>query len=293
MSNPIIFDHDIIEQFRQRAFKRHGKSADFLLNYIAQDLQERLQTVDRQFLRAVDLHGHTGAAVGAMQNSGKVKTIERVETQAFFAQEGHKFYQRGREILDLPTRHFDLIVSLLSLHMTNDVPGVLTQIKNSLKPDGLFLAVMPGAGTLGELRESLLQAETELYGGASPRVYPFADLRDAGALLQRVGFAMPVSDVESLTVRYNNVFDLMRDIRAMGMQNSMIDRSRRPLTKTFFMRVAEIYADRFSDPDGRIRASFSFIWLSGWAPDESQQKPAKPGSAKVSLADVLEDKSNS
>jgi hypothetical protein len=181
----------------------------------------------------------------------------------------------------------ELAISLLTLHETNDVPGALIQMKRALKPDGLMLAIMPGGETLKELRFALTQAETEIHGGASPRVLPFADVRAAGALLQRTGFALPVTDIETLIVRYDNVFGLMRDLRGMGAQNALRDRSRRPVGRRFFQRVAEIYAQNFSDADGRVRATFSFVSLSGWAPHDSQQKPLKPGSAKVSLADFL------
>jgi hypothetical protein len=146
---------------------------------------------------------------------------------------------------------------------------------------------MTGAGTLTELRASLLSAETELAGGASPRVSPFADVRDAGALLQRTGFALPVTDIDTLTVRYDTMFHLLRDLRGMGATNVLAERSRSPVGRSLFARAAEIYAERFSDPDGRIRATFDIVWMSGWAPHESQQKPLKPGSAKVSLADAL------
>lgn len=291
MKNPLIFDHNRIEQFRSRAFNRYGSSGDFLLVRMAEELGQRLQTIDRKFARAADLFGHTGAGAEVLLKSGKVVSVDVVESDKRYMSGRHDFYERGREFLNLPGQQYDLIISLLSLSITNDVPGVLAQIRKTLKPDGLFLGVMSGTGTLGELRESMLEAETELYGGASPRIYPFTDVRDAGALLQRAGFAMPVSDVENLTVRYDTAFNLMQDLRAMGMQNALISRSRRPVTKRFFQRVAEIYAERFSDCDGRIRASFSFIWLSGWAPDKNQQKPLKPGTAKVSLIDVLGDKS--
>lgn len=291
MTDFLIFDQNRIEQFRNRAFNRYGNKGDFLLRRITEELQERLQTVDRKFSHAVDLFGHTGAGAEALVNSGKVSSVDSVESDDRYTNGKHAFFRRDREIIDLPAGAYDLAISLLSLSITNDVPGVLTQIRNSLKPDGLFLGVMAGAGTLGELRESMLEAENELYGGASPRIYPFVDIRDAGALLQRAGFAMPVSDVENLTVRYDTVFHLIDDLRAMGMQNALIGRSHRPVSRRFFQRVAEIYADRFSDNDGRIRVSFSFIWLSGWAPDKSQQKPARPGTATISLVDVLGDKS--
>jgi SAM-dependent methyltransferase len=184
----------------------------------------------------------------------------------------------------------DLAVSLYGLHEMNDVPGMLIQIRRALRPDGLFLGCMAGAGTLAELREALLTAETELFGGASPRVFPFADVREAGALLQRAGFALPVADIETVTVRYDTMFSLMRDLRAMGATNALAARSRRPASRALFMRAAEIYAERFSDADGRVRATFSTIWLSGWAPHASQQKPLKRGSGQVPLASVLTEK---
>ena len=174
-------------------------------------------------------------------------------------------------------------MSLLSLQEANDLPGALIQIRRALRPDGLFLGAIAGGGTLAELRESLLAAETELYGGASPRVAPFTDVRDAGALLQRAGFALPVADVETVTVRYASMFGLLRDLRAMGASNALVARTRRP-SRRLFARAAEIYAERFADPDGRIRATFAIVWMSGWAPHASQQKPLKPGSATVSLA---------
>ncbi|WP_332060603.1 methyltransferase domain-containing protein [Bartonella sp. CB74] len=287
MSHPLIFDYTRIEQYRKRAFQKAKKGNDFLLSHITEDLYKRLRTINRLFTLGLDLHGHTGLATQTLMRSGKVCSVERVETNMLYKSHDKKFHLRHREILDFPQNYCDLIVSPLSLQLTNDTPGVLSQIKNILKPDGLFLAVMAGAGTLVELRECLLQAEIEIYGGTSPRIYPFADIRDAGALLQRVGFALPVADIENVTTRYNTMFDLMYDLKAMGMQNALINRSRRPVSKRFFLRAAEIYAERFSDPDGRIRANFSFIWLSGWAPHHNQQKPLQPGSAQISLADIL------
>ncbi|UNE54682.1 methyltransferase domain-containing protein [Bartonella machadoae] len=291
MSHPLIFDHDRIEQFRKRAFKKAKEGCDFLLSYMTEDLCKRLSTIDRFFPLALDLHSHTDLVAQTLLHSKKVHSVERVETDILYQSRDKNFHLRPREFLNFPQNYCDLIVSILSLQLTNDTPGVLSQIKNILKPDGLFLAVMAGAGTLVELRECLLQAEIEIYGGASPRIYPFADIREVGALLQRVGFALPVADIENLTIRYNTMFDLMHDLKAMGMQNALIKRSRRPVSKRFFLRAAEIYAQRFSDPDGRIRAQFSFIWLSGWTPHPNQQKPIPPGSAQISLADVLGQKS--
>jgi hypothetical protein len=180
-----------------------------------------------------------------------------------------------------------LVTSLLSLQNVNDLPGSLTQIRQILRPDGFFLACLLGGATLTELRQSFTLAEAELEGGASPRVAPFADLRDLGHLLQRAGFALPVTDVDTVVVRYADPFGLFRDLRAMGLSNALADRRRTPLRRATLFRAAEVYAQRFSDPDGRVRATFELVWLSGWVPHESQQKPLRPGSAQTRLADAL------
>ena len=175
----------------------------------------------------------------------------------------------------------------LPCETVNDLPGVLIQIRRALKPDGLFLAALLGGDTLTELRESFAVAESELTGGVSPRVAPFPDLRDMGALLQRAGFALPVADVDRVVVRYPSPLALMADLRRMGAANPLVERRRVPLRRAILVRMMEVYADRFADPDGRIRASFDIIWLSGWAPHESQQQPLQPGSATARLADAL------
>ena len=191
------------------------------------------------------------------------------------------------EALPFRAASLGLVVSALALHFVNDLPGTLIQIRRALKPDGLFLAAMLGGDTLTELRQAFAEAEAEMEGGMSPRVAPFPDLRDLGALLQRAGFALPVSDVDRLTVRYGSVFSLMHDLRRMGATNALTERRRIPLRRKTLMQMAEIYARRFADADGRLRATFEIVWLSGWAPDESQQKPLPPGSAKMRLADAL------
>ena len=221
-----------------------------------------------------------------MLASGKVDEVIRIEADAAFLGGGPGLVA-APEHLPLDPGSIDLAVSLLALHEANDIPGMLVQIRRALKPDGLFLGCMAGVATLFELRDALLAAEIELHGGASPRVIPFTDVRDAGALLQRAGFALPVADVETVTVRYDNLFGLMTDLRAMGAASALEARSRKPATRTLFARAAQIYAERHSDADGRIRATFSLVWMSGWAPDPSQQKPLKPGSAQVSLARIL------
>jgi SAM-dependent methyltransferase len=191
------------------------------------------------------------------------------------------------EPLALEPGSVDLAVSALALQAVNDLPGAMAQIRRALKPDGLFLAAMIGGETLTELRQSFAAAESEIEGGVSPRVAPFADLRDIGALLQRAGFALPVTDVDRIVVRYDNAFALMQDLRRMGATNILVERRRTPSRRATFVRMAQVYAERFSDPDGRIRATFDVVWLSGWAPHQSQQKPLKPGSAKMSLAEAV------
>jgi SAM-dependent methyltransferase len=272
---------------KRRALARPVGSADFLMQRAAEDLADRLGAVERKFGKAALLFCQTPAAAGVLAQSGKVTDIERVEADAAFLKGGPGLVALP-ETVPFDPESLDLAVSLLSLQAMNDIPGMLVQIRRALKPDGLFLGAFAGAGTLSELRESLLAAETELYGGASPRVIPFTDVRDAGALLQRAGLALPVADVETVTVRYDSLFGLIADMRAMGETSALVDRSRRPGTRKLFARAAEIYAERFSDADGRVRASFSMVWMSGWAPDASQQKPLKPGSATVSLKTILE-----
>jgi len=282
-----VVDTDLWLARKRRALARPVEGADFLMRRAAEDLADRLDAVERRFGKAAALFCQTPAAAEVLADSGKVGDIVRVEMdKAFLA--GAAGIVAPAETVPFEPESLDLAVSLLSLQAMNDIPGMLAQIRRALRPDGLFLGAFAGAGTLGELRESLLAAETELHGGASPRVLPFTDVRDAGALLQRAGLALPVADVETVTVRYDSLFDLAGDLRAMGETSPLLDRSRRPGSRRLFARAAEIYAERFSDPDGRIRASFSIVWLSGWAPHASQQKPLRPGAAKVSLKTILE-----
>jgi len=281
-----IFDDDLILRHKRRALGAAVPGVSFLLDRAVEDLAERLSAVERRFAHAAALFCGTSAARQAMLASGKVESAVRIEADAAFLS-GEAGEIGSFDHIPLEPESMDLAVSLMSLHEANDIPGALIQIRRALRPDGLFLGAMAGGGTLAELRESLLAAETELYGGASPRVSPFTDVRDAGALLQRAGFALPVADVEPLTVRYSTMFELMRDLRAMGASNALAARSRRPASRRLFVRAAQIYAERFSDPDGRVRATFATVWMSGWAPHASQQKPLKPGSAEISLTKVL------
>ncbi len=281
-----IFDTRLILERKRRALARADASVGFLMDRAVDDLSERLATIERHFDKAVAAFCVTRMAADAMIASGKVGEVVRIEADPAFLGGDAGRLATG-EHLPLESESVDLLVSLLALQDANDIPGALIQIRRALRPDGLFLGAFSGAGTLTELRESLLAAETEILGGASPRVIPFTDVRDAGGLLQRAGFALPVTDVETVTVRYDTMFGLIRDLRAMGATNALVARSRRPGTRRLFQRAAEIYAERFSDADGRIRATFSFIWMSGWAPHGSQQKPLKPGSAEVSLTRAL------
>jgi SAM-dependent methyltransferase len=284
-----VFDTELLLTRKFRALRAANPGADFLMQRAADDLGERISTVNGRFEKAATLFCLTGSAPDIIAQSGKAAEIVQVEADERLLA-GANGLVAVPETVPLPPTSIDLAVSLLSLQDMNDVPGMLVQICRALKPDGLFLGALLGAGTLSELRESLLAAESEIYGGVSPRVAPFVDVRDAGGLLQRAGFALPVADSDPVTVRYDSLFDLMRDLRAMGATNALAARSRRPVSKRFFLRAAEIYAERFSDADGRIRATFDFTWLSGWAPAASQPKPLARGSAKISLAAVLSEK---
>ncbi|OLP62157.1 SAM-dependent methyltransferase [Xaviernesmea oryzae] len=279
----LLFDQSLVEAHRARALKSGDRSAAFLLQIAADELADRLAVIERHFDEAVELHGYTGQVAERLMQTGKIGHVTRVETVA----DQPEMIAAPLEHVPLAPGSANLVVSPLSLHLTNDTPGVFIQVRRALAPDGLFLAAIPGAGTLQELREVMLAAESEITGGASPRVIPFVDVREVGGLLQRAGYALPVVDSDSYTVRYDSLFALARDLRAMGMANPLLGRSRTPLPRKVLMRAAELYATRFSDPDGRIRATFTIIYVSGWAPHESQQQPLKPGSAKMRLADAL------
>jgi SAM-dependent methyltransferase len=282
---PIVFDRKLLARRRARAL---GNPSDFLLRHVADDLLDRLAAVQRRFAVAADIGTATGYVAEALARSGRADRVVRLAPHPEAARDGIDDVVVGdEEVLPFAPESLDLAVSALSLHFVNDLPGVLAQIRRALRPDGLFLAAMLGGDTLHELAESFALAESEVTGGASPRVAPFVEVRTAGALLQRAGFALPVVDQDRLTVRYADSLALMRDLRAMGATNALAERSRRPLRRDVLIRAAAAYAERFTDPDGRIRATFDVISLSGWAPHESQQKPLRPGSATARLADVL------
>jgi len=269
---PLLFDRALLRARQSRA-SRLG-AATFLLDRVAEDMAERLHAVLREFREGADI-GTSGEQLRAAL-SGRVGSLSQVDLP--------DVETRG---LGLAPQSLDLAVSALALQFVNDLPGVLAQIQRALKPDGLLLAAMIGGDTLTELRQSFAAAEAECEGGVSPRVAPSADLRAIGALLQRVGFALPVTDVDRVVVRYDSAFALMADLRRMGATNILLERRRTPTRRATLLRMAQIYGERFADADGRIRATFDIIWLSGWAPHASQQQPLKPGSAKASLAEAV------
>ncbi|RYE33356.1 MAG: methyltransferase domain-containing protein [Hyphomicrobiales bacterium] len=275
----LVFERTLGRSRLKRALA--GDYPDFLLQRAADDLGDRLGAVLREFAVAADLG--TALPVVAPVLAGRVGRLLRMAEA-----EGAQADLIGDlESLPFAAGSLDLAVSLLALHGVNDLPGALIQIKRALRPDGLFMGCLLGGRTLHELRQVLLEAESETMGGVSPRVAPFADLRDLGGLLQRAGFALPVVDSEIVTVRYRDAFGLFRDLRAMGWANALAARRKTPSRRETLLRAAALYAERFADPDGRLPATFEFVWVSGWAPHESQQKPLKPGSAKARLADAL------
>ncbi|MGE3247294.1 MAG: methyltransferase domain-containing protein [Beijerinckiaceae bacterium] len=285
---PQIFDRMALRQRLARA--QDGATATFLLDRVIEDLCDRLAVTLRPFPRVLDIETPLPALANALAALPGARRIVRLAPVPEPEAHGFETVAGDAEALPFAVSSFDLVVSALALQWVNDLPGTLVQIRRALAPDGLFLGCLAGGQTLHELRQALTQAEAEISGGASPRVSPFADLRDLGALLQRAGFALPVADADTITVRYDNVFALMADLRAMGATNILTQRSRKFLRRSVLLRAAEIYAERFADADGRIRATFEIVWLSGWAPHESQQKPLQPGSARMRLADALKTK---
>ncbi len=279
---PRLFDQSARDAHRRRALRSPAPGADFLLHAIADDLADRLAAVRRDFALALDI-SPSPAVAARLLATGQVGTIVRMDRIAGTKPD----IVADPEFLPFAPGSLDLVVSVLTLHWVNDLPGTLAQIRRVLKPDGLLLAAFLGGETLTELRQSLTTADSELTGGASPRVAPFADLRAVGALLQRAGFALPVIDADRRIVRYDSALALMRDLRAVGATNALRERSRTPISRSLLAGTAAVYAERFSDPDGRVRATFDVISLSGWAPHESQQKPLRPGSATTRLADAL------
>ena len=282
MSAPRLFDRALAARRLDRAL-RQGP-ADFLLARAAEDLADRLSLVKRDFSDALDL-ATPGPQAALALNAARVT---RLAPSRASLGEGRFFgLVADPERPPLDEGAFDLAVSLLALHQIDDLPGLLIQLRRALRPDGLLIAALPGGDTLQELRACLFEAEVDIYGGASPRVAPFADARALGGLLQRAGFALPVVDSDRFVARYDTMFALMRDLRAFGQTSALVDRPRAFARRGLFARAAQLYAERYADPDGRIRATFEILWLSGWVPHPSQQKPLAPGSAKMRLEDAV------
>ncbi|MFN7417455.1 MAG: methyltransferase domain-containing protein [Alphaproteobacteria bacterium] len=289
-SPPRIFDRDLLRRRLDRAAPGYA-GADFLKRRAAGDIVMRLEAIMRDFPRAVDLGARNGAFAQALADSDAAPRVgllvEADLSGRMLSGRSGMRVQADEERLPFAAASLDLIVSSLSLHWANDVIGALVQARLALKPDGLFIGALFGGATLTELRQALTAAELELTGGAGPRVSPFADPSDAAGLLQRAGFALPVADVDRVTVRYDHPMRLMADLRRMGETSVLAERHPRPLTRRVLARALEIYARDFADPDGRLPATFEILTLTGWSPSETQQKPLRPGPAKVRLADAL------
>jgi len=279
-----LFDRALLAQRRRRAAALGPVT--FLIDRVAEDMAERLSAVRRTFEVAVDLGTPTDAVRRAIRPAVAAGRIVAAIPEPVADCAG-PVVVADEEHLPFRDASLDLVVSGLALQFVNDLPGALVQIRRALKPDGLFLAALVGGDTLTELRHAFAAAEAGVEGGASPRVAPFADVRAMGALLQRAGFALPVVDVDHVCVRYDSPVRLMHDLRRMGATNALAERRRAVLRRATLARLVDVYAERFADPDGRVRASFDIIWLSGWAPHASQQQPLRPGSARMRLAEAL------
>lgn len=284
---PLLFDRELLRRRRAR-FAGEIAEREVVIAHVAREIAERVDIMLREFPRALDLgayRGLLGQSIAALKSVGEV----------FYAESVFEYAERcprpavvcDEDLLPFRNGVFSLVVSGLALHRVNDLPGSLIQIRRALAPDGLFMAAALGANALSELRECLLEAEEEIEGGASPRVSPFGDVRAYGALLQRAGFALPVADAEDLTVIYPSPRELMHEIRSLGGGNVLMARSKRPLSRRVLARAEELYRTRYGTPDGKVTATFQFVFMSGWAPDPSQQKPLAPGSARARLADAL------
>lgn len=268
---PTIFDATQIA----KNLVRRPAGGNFVRDLVIEDLADRLGAYKRDFADAALIGPDAQSLPQTLSTANGPVHFARVEAFA------------NADFPALPAGEYDLIVSLLHLQAVNDVPGHLARLRRMLRPDGLLMAAFVGGDSLTELREAFLSADLAVTGGASARIAPMAQVRDAGALLQRAGFALPVADVETHRVRYGTPFALMAELKALGAANPLTDRPRKFMTRTLLAAAAQAYAERDADPDGRIRATLEIVWLAGWVPHESQQKPLKPGSATVSMTQLL------
>lgn len=281
---PSLFDRELVAR---RLTRRRTDEPDFVTRLVADDLSERLAAITRRIERAVVL----GPSIAMLPATGETAEgdfefarIATLETSPFAnPAEPHSVV--------LPETDYDLVVSLLDLQIVDDVPGHLSMLRRHMRADGLFIAAVLGGNSLTELRRAWLQAEANLRGGAEPRVAPMIDVRDAGGLLQRAGFALPVTDVETHVVRYANPMALMTELKALGAGNPLKARGTTLVTRRLLLAAADRYKAIAGEPEGRVRATLEIVWMSGWVPDSSQQKPLAPGSARTRLTDALKDRS--
>jgi len=296
--------NDSREIFDRRALRRHRDRAaasidahDFLIREVAERLLDRLADIRRSFPVALDLGCHHGVVAETLAGRGGVEHLIQADISPDLARraqaQDHTTLSADEEALPFAEASLDLVVSALSLHWVNDLPGTLLQICRALKPDGLLLAAMIGGESLKELRQVLMEAEMEVEDGVSPRVSPLADLRDLGGLLQRAGFALPVTDLDSITVTYPSALALMHDLRGMGETGTDRNRRRGFSRRATLLRAAALYEERFTDADGRVPATFEILYLTGWAPHADQPKPLRPGSASARLAEALDSEEKS
>jgi SAM-dependent methyltransferase len=282
-----VFDRRLLRRRRERA-AAGLVGVDFLIREVALRLAERVADVRRPFPLALELGCHTGQLARALGGQGPVGTLVQADLAPAMARRARGLrVAADEELLPFAAGRFDLVLSCFSLHWVNDLPGTLAQIGRVLKPDGLFLAALPGGATLAELREALLRAELELAGGAGLRVAPAVDLRDAGGLLQRAGLALPIADREIIRVTYDHPLRLLQELRAMGETGALAARHRQPLRRATLLRACEIYRDAFADAAGRVPATFEILMLSGWKPAPDQPQPLRRGSGRLDLARAL------
>lgn len=286
----MIFDREIVRQHRDRAAHLDWEKHGFLFDEVSKRLAERLLDITDRFESALDLGCRGGAFGREVMAHGRAAEVVYADLSSSMLKDcPGPTVVADEEFLPFAPQSFDLVGSVLGLHWTNDLPGALIQIARILRPNGLFLGAMFGIESLQELKACLTEAEAEIRGGVSPRISPFTEVRDAGALLQRAGLALPVTDVDMITLKYPNPFSLMRELRGMGEANALIERQKTFTGRKIIMRAAELYGQHFADDDGLIPASFQVIYLTGWSPHDSQQKPLSRGSGQVNLKDILND----
>lgn len=281
------FDRSALRRNRARAL-RTGANAEFLFEEVGQRLIDRLDDTRRRFPVALEIGARLGRLRPLLEARNGIETLMQADPSPAMAAAGTgPRLAMDEELLPFRPASLDLVVSNLALHWTNDLPGALVQIRQALRPDGLLLAALIGGDSLGVLRACLAEAEAQATGGMAPRLSPLIDVRDAGSLLQRAGFALPVVDIDRIEVSYPDALALMRDLRAMGEANALAERPRSLARRDVLATAAALYAERHGDREGRIAAAFDIVHLSGWAPAPGQQQPLRPGQGQVSLTRVL------